>query len=68
MQIELTDKEWNAVIGVLAQAPWHIANPLIRKIGAQMQAQAKPPLMNDAGISDADIIERMPFVEKKQQQ
>jgi|HubBroStandDraft_2_1064218.scaffolds.fasta_scaffold02197_12 hypothetical protein len=39
MRIELDEPEWRQVLAVLAQAPWQVANPLIMKIGAQMQAQ-----------------------------
>lgn len=40
MQIDLDEQEWRQVVAVLAQAPWATANPLIMKIGGQMQAHA----------------------------
>jgi hypothetical protein len=39
MRIELAEEEWQRVLAILAQAPWNQVNPLIMKIGAQMQAQ-----------------------------
>lgn len=38
-QVEMTDGEWQAVLGILSSAPWRDANPLMMKIGAQIQAQ-----------------------------
>lgn len=34
-------EEWQRVLGILAQAPWSAANPLIMKIGDQLRAQAE---------------------------
>lgn len=40
MAIELSDQEWQQVLAILATAPWRDANPLLMKIGQQLQAQA----------------------------
>jgi hypothetical protein len=37
--VELTDQEWQQVMGILSTAPWRDANPLLMKIGAQLQQQ-----------------------------
>ena len=31
--VSLDNEEWQKVLGILAQAPWNIANPLLMKIG-----------------------------------
>jgi hypothetical protein len=36
-QIDLEDTEWNAVMAQLAEGPWRTMNPLLIKIGAQLQ-------------------------------
>lgn len=38
IEIRLTQDEWNRVLGILSQAPWNQANPLIMAIGGQLQA------------------------------
>lgn len=41
MTVDLTKQEWDMVMAVLAKAPWDVANPLLMKIGGQLQqAQA----------------------------
>jgi hypothetical protein len=37
--VRLELEEWQRVLGVLAQAPWATANPLIMKIGEQLRMQ-----------------------------
>jgi hypothetical protein len=39
MTVDLTEAEWNQVMGALAQAPWNVANPLLVRISQQLQAQ-----------------------------
>jgi hypothetical protein len=39
--IELDDAEWSQVMGVLSTAPWRDVNPLLMKIGVQLQAQQR---------------------------
>jgi hypothetical protein len=62
MRIELDEPEWRQILAVLAQAPWQIANPLIMKIGAQMQAQPDERLAGAAkrgnGADDGVATER----------
>jgi hypothetical protein len=37
--VELDEREWQAAMGLIALGPWREANPLLMKIGAQLQAQ-----------------------------
>jgi hypothetical protein len=37
--VELTDQEWQQVINMIATQPWTQANPLLMKIGGQLQAR-----------------------------
>lgn len=39
IEVRLDMEEWQRVLGILAQAPWATANPLIMKIGGQLQQQ-----------------------------
>lgn len=39
MTVNLDQQEWNQLLAVLAQAPWHVANPIIMKIGEQLRQQ-----------------------------
>ena len=38
--VELSDNEWGQVMSIIGDAPWKQANPLLMKIGQQLQAQA----------------------------
>ena len=40
--VRLDIEEWQRVLGVLSQAPWATANPLIMKIGDQLRMQDLP--------------------------
>ena len=41
--VSLEQQEWNAILQILAQAPWQTVNPLILRIGEQLrQANAGP--------------------------
>jgi hypothetical protein len=40
MIVNLDDREWQQVMAVLAQQPWHAVNGLLMKIGGQLQHQA----------------------------
>lgn len=49
--IELSDAEWQAVVGIIATAPWRDANPLLLKIGEQLRRQeGAQALPSAAGI------------------
>jgi hypothetical protein len=37
--VELTEQEWQQVINMIATQPWSQANPLLMKIGQQLQRQ-----------------------------
>ena len=41
--VELTDNEWGQVMSIIGDAPWKTANPLLMKIGQQLQAQHLKP-------------------------
>jgi hypothetical protein len=43
--VTLDEQEWRQVMAVLSQAPWNVANPLLMKIGQQLQQQEGPPPM-----------------------
>jgi hypothetical protein len=42
MRVELENQDWNQLLAILAQAPWHVANPIIMKIGEQLRQQGAP--------------------------
>jgi hypothetical protein len=48
MTVDLDLEEWQRVLGILAQAPWATANPLIMKIGEQLRATAETAAKRDA--------------------
>ena len=53
--VNLDEREWQQVLSILSQQPWHIANPLLMKIGQQLQPQAQrgnnsAPLEHDEGL------------------
>lgn len=37
--VTLTEQEWQQVMAIISTAPWRDANPLLMKIGQQLQAQ-----------------------------
>lgn len=50
--VELTGQEWGQVMAILSTAPWRDANPLLMKIGQQLQGQTpnpNPPLNPQTG-------------------
>jgi hypothetical protein len=47
--VELSEQEWQAVINLIAQAPWHQANPLLMKIGQQLQTQQQQSQVAGSG-------------------
>lgn len=38
--VYLSEREWQQVMGLISLAPWRDANPLLMKIGEQLQRQA----------------------------
>lgn len=40
--VDLTMQEWNQIMGILGDVPWRISNPLLMRIGAQLQHQQQP--------------------------
>lgn len=41
VEVKLPIDEWQKVLGILSQAQWALANPLIMAIGEQLRAQAE---------------------------
>ena len=53
ISVEMEREEWDRVLMILAEKPWSIANPLIMKMGAQIQKQAlMQPLPKKDGAHD----------------
>lgn len=42
--VDLSDAEWGEVMGIVSEAPWRRANPLLMKIGEQLRQQHQPPM------------------------
>lgn len=42
VSITLEAQQWNIVLGALGEAPWRIADPVIRAIQQQTQPTAEP--------------------------
>lgn len=53
--VSLDNEEWQKVLGILAQAPWNIANPLLMKIGEQLRKQSMPQQQTNSGETPMDI-------------
>jgi hypothetical protein len=51
-RVELDPSEWAQVLQILAQAPWHAANPLIMKIGDQLRSQPQEGSRMTAEFAD----------------
>jgi hypothetical protein len=51
--VRLDLEEWQRVLGVLAQAPWATANPLIMKIGEQLRMQEPAPVRGNGAAVEA---------------
>jgi len=52
MKVDLTDQEWQQVLTLISEAPWKVANPLLMRMGQQLQMQQKGP---DDAASDKRI-------------
>ena len=39
MNVELTKQEWDQILAILGKVPWEVANPLLMRIGTQLQPQ-----------------------------
>lgn len=57
MRVDLDQEEWNRVLTILASAAWSVANPLILKIGEQLQRQQPRP---NGPVDEADPTVRRP--------
>jgi hypothetical protein len=52
--VALTAQEWTQVMAILSTAPWRDANPLLMKIGEQLQRQM-PGAVADPGTQQSGI-------------
>lgn len=43
---ELNEAECQQILNILGDVPWRIANPLLMKIGQQLQAQQQTPALH----------------------
>lgn len=43
LQVILDEREWQTILGIISTAPWRDANPLLMKIGEQLNRQQQPP-------------------------
>ena len=50
LPVQLDLEEWQRVLGVLAQAQWSVANPLIMKIGEQLRAHSEMAAKREGAI------------------
>ena len=57
MTVDLSEQEWNQVVAILASAPWSTANPLLMRIGQQLQPQKNGPARDPyRHLDDPDVI------------
>ena len=40
-RVDLDEQEWQQVLGLISEAPWRVANPLLMKIGQQLMSQTR---------------------------
>ena len=50
LPVQLDMEEWQRVLAILAQAPWSTANPLIMKIGQQLQAHGEMAAKREGAV------------------
>jgi hypothetical protein len=53
--VELTDQEWGQVMGILGEAPWRVSNPLLMRMGAQLQRQQQTALNKQTNSEEVPI-------------
>jgi hypothetical protein len=51
--VELDDAEWSQVMAMLSNAPWRDVNPLLMKIGVQLQVQQRSKQTNSQELPAA---------------
>lgn len=51
--VDLTPQEWQQVMAMISSAPWRDANPILMRIGEQLQAQHAELLKRNMPV-DAD--------------
>jgi hypothetical protein len=56
IEVRLPIEQWQQVLGIIAQAPWATANPLIMSIGDQLRAQAPKP----NGVGEPNVVVQEP--------
>lgn len=52
--VHLSEKEWQQVMGLISLAPWRDANPLLMKIGQQLQAQSPQQSLGESSARPLD--------------
>lgn len=52
--VDLDPQEWQQVMAMISSAPWRDANPLLMKIGQQLQAQHLQMMAKDIEQPPAD--------------
>lgn len=50
IEVRLDNEEWQRVLGILAQAQWSVANPLIMKIGEQLRAHGEMAAKREGAV------------------
>jgi len=55
--VRLDAEEWQRVLGIIAQAPWGVANPLIMRIGEQLRLQEPAPAKGNGAAVEAAPLE-----------
>lgn len=50
VEIKLPMEEWQKVLGILAQAQWALANPLIMAIGEQLRQGAEMAAKREGAV------------------
>jgi hypothetical protein len=58
MNVDLTEQEWQVVLGMIATQPWRDANPLLIKIGGQLRPKETSPFGPPTGNGKEVIDER----------
>ena len=50
IEVRLDTEEWQRVLGILAQAQWSVANPLIMKIGEQLRSHGEMAAKREGAV------------------
>ena len=58
--VDLKAEQWNAIINILASAPWRDANPLLMEISQQLQQRAAAGTPDSASKGDGHVESVLP--------